>query len=291
MGWLLQHGVCWGRQDGVGAAVERGRVPQGDVLDVASASVARMTDYLLGGKDHYAADREACEQLLEVVPTARGVTADAHRFLLRVTSLLAREHRVRQFVVFGTGLPTAVGVHHVAQAVDGRSHVVYADDDSLALVHCRALWEDWRRTLVMRAGPLQAQQLLLGPEVRRLITLDEPTAVMFVSVLHRIAQTAEAAEVLEQVAGMLAPGSFIAASHLVSEDAQVRGRADALYQQASAGRWGPVRPRAEIARYFGSLPLLTPGLVDVCQWRPGGDRMAAAGSWAWAEHGAVAFVR
>jgi hypothetical protein len=271
--------------------LERGRVPQGDVLDVASANAARMTNYLLGGKDHYAADRAACAQLLEVVPSARGVAVAAHRFLLRVTSLLAREYGVRQFVVFGTGLPTAVGVHHIAQAVDGRSHVVYADEDALALVHCRAMWEDWRRTLVMRAGPLQAERLLLDPEVRRLIESDEPTAVMFVSVLHTIAQPAEVAGVLEQVAGILAPGSFIAASHLVSEDAWVRGRADALYQQASGGRWGQVRPRAEVARCFGSLPLLRPGLVDVCQWRPGSDRMAAVGSRVWAEHGAVAHVR
>ncbi|GAA3798100.1 SAM-dependent methyltransferase [Streptomyces coacervatus] len=277
--------------DGWGAAVERGRVPRLDVLDVTSPNPARMTNYLLGGKDHYPADREACARLLQLVPAARQVADSAHRFLLRVTSQLVREYGVRQFVVLGAGLPTPVAVHQVAQSIDARARVVYADEDALVLAHARALWEDRRRTLVVRGGPLQTRQLLGDPAVRRLIDITLPVAVLFVSVLHTIPEPADPAVVLEQTAALLAPGSLVAASHLVGEDADVRRQADAVWREAAGGRWGRVRPRAEVGPYFGALRLLAPGLVDVGRWRPGSDRTAGSGDRAWAEYGGVALVR
>lgn len=250
-----------------------------------------MNNYLLGGKDHYPADREACERLLAAAPGARSVAEGAHRFLLRVTSHLAREYRIRQFMVFGAGLPARVDVHQIAQSIDVCSRVVYAEDDLLALTHGRALREDGRRTVVVQADPLQAASLLLDPAVGRLVDFRLPVAVLMVSVLHRIPESTHPAGLLERTARLLSPGSFIAASHLVSEDACVRQQADAVLLEAAAGRWGRVRARFEIEPFFDALPLLAPGLVDVTQWRPGSDRSAGRGSRAWAEHGAVAAVR
>ncbi|MFI6340809.1 SAM-dependent methyltransferase [Streptomyces sp. NPDC050535] len=274
-----------------GAALKRGRVPQLDVLDVHSPSVARMNNYLLGGKDHYPADREVCERLLRIAPGARRVAEAGHRFLLRVTSRLARDYGVRQFVVFGAGLPTPLGVHQIAQHVDPRARTVYADADRLALVYNRALWEDRRHTLAVRADPLHAAHLLLDPEVEGFIDLTRPVAALFVSGLHTIPGPADPAGILGQTARLLAPGSFIAASHLVSEDARLRRQASDLMLRATGGRWGRVRSRAEVGRFFDTLRLLAPELVDVCQWRPGSDRAAAAGSPTWAEHGGVAMIR
>ncbi|KUN55466.1 hypothetical protein AQJ46_49415 [Streptomyces canus] len=271
--------------------MERGRVPLGDVVDVTSPNLARMTNYLLGGKDHYPADRQACERLLAIAPGARSVAEGTHRFLLRVTSHLARQYKVRQFVVFQAGLPNPVDVHQIAQSIDVCSRVVYADDDLLALAHGRALREDGRRTVVVQADPLQAASLLLDPAVRRLVDARLPVAVLMVSVLHQIPQPAHPVGLLERTARLLAPGSFVAASHLVSEDARVRRQADAVLLEATGGRWGRVRTRSEIEPFFGALPLLTPGLVDVSQWRPGSDRTAGRGSRAWAEYGGVAMVR
>ncbi|MFF4041118.1 SAM-dependent methyltransferase [Streptomyces sp. NPDC001816] len=262
-----------------------------DVIDVAAPNLARMNNYLLGGKDHYPADREACERLLRIAPQAREVAQAAHRFLLRATSHLAREHRIRQFVVFGAGLPTQVGVHQIAQSIDVRCRIVYADDDPLVLTHARARWERPRRTLVVRAGPEQAAQLLLDPQLRALIDPALPMAVLFVSVLHTVPGPAGPRAVLERTAGMLAPGSLIAGSHLVSEDPVVRQRAGALLREAAGGWWGRVRSRAEVEPFFGGLRPLAPGLVDVSRWRPGGDRTAGGGSRLWAEYGGVAMVQ
>jgi hypothetical protein len=266
-------------------------MPRWDVIDVTSPNMARMNNYLLGGKDHYPADREACERLLAAAPGARSVAEGAHRFLLRVTSHLAREYRIRQFVVFGAGLPAPVDVHQIAQSIDVCSRVVYADDDRLALAHGRALREDGWRTVMVQADPLQTASLLRDPAVRRLIDTGLPVAVLMVSVLHRIPPPAAPAGLVERTARLLAPGSFIAASHLVSDDAWVRRQADAVLLEAAGGRWGQVRARSEIEPFFGALPLLTPGLVDVTQWRPGSDRTAGRGSRAWAEYGAVVTVR
>ncbi|AZQ40160.1 SAM-dependent methyltransferase [Streptomyces cyaneochromogenes] len=250
-----------------------------------------MNNYLLGGKDHYPADQEACERLLQVVPGARCVAESAHRFLLRVTSHLVREYGIRQFIVFGAGLPMAMSVHQVARSVDVRCRVVYADDDPLVLTHGRALWEDQRRTMVVRANPLQVGYLLCAPPVLRLIDIHLPVAVLLVSVLHTIPDRADPAGLLEQTARVLAPGSCVAASQLVSEDADVRRQADAVLQGAASGWWGRIRPRAEVESFFSTLRLLAPGQVDVSQWRPGSDRAASTGSPLWAEYGGVAQVR
>src|SRR5215475_7519318 len=75
-------------------------------LDTSVASQARMYDYLLGGKDNYASDREAVEQALKVWPDMP-VSARVNRaFLGRAITYLAAEAGIRQFLDIGTGIPT-----------------------------------------------------------------------------------------------------------------------------------------------------------------------------------------
>jgi hypothetical protein len=63
-----------------------------------------MYDYLLGGKDNYAADRAAAEAALKVWP-GLAFTARANRaFLGRVVRYLAGEAGMRQFLDVGTGI-------------------------------------------------------------------------------------------------------------------------------------------------------------------------------------------
>jgi hypothetical protein len=54
-------------------------------IDTSKAHPARMYDYLLGGKDHFAADRDAIANLLKAVPNARTGARENRAFLdLRV---------------------------------------------------------------------------------------------------------------------------------------------------------------------------------------------------------------
>ena len=108
-------------------------------FDTSVANQARIYDYLLGGKDNYAADREAVDAVLKIAPEM-GFTARANRaFLGRAVRYLAAEAGIRQFLDIGTGIPTAGNTHHVAQAAAPESRVVYVDYDPIVLAHARAL--------------------------------------------------------------------------------------------------------------------------------------------------------
>src|SRR5271154_901384 len=108
-------------------------------LDTRHAHSARVYNYWLGGKDNFAADRDAAEQAIAANP---GIVADVRanrEFLVRAVRFLASECGVRQFLDIGTGLPTANNTHEVAQAVAPDSRIVYVDNDPLVLAHARAL--------------------------------------------------------------------------------------------------------------------------------------------------------
>ena len=83
-------------------------------LDTTTPNVARMYDYLLGGKDNFAADRAAAEQLLAVIPDVAAIAADNRAFLGRSVRYLTGKG-IRQFLDLGSGLPTRSNVHEVAQ--------------------------------------------------------------------------------------------------------------------------------------------------------------------------------
>src|SRR5271154_922953 len=111
----------------------------GPGLDTRHAHSARVYNYWLGGKDNFAADREAAEQAIAVNP---GIVADVRanrEFLVRAVRYLAAECGVRQFLDVGAGLPTANNTHEVAQAVAPEARIVYVDNDPMVLSHARAL--------------------------------------------------------------------------------------------------------------------------------------------------------
>ena len=110
-----------------------------DAVDTTVAHQARIYDYWLGGKDNFAADREAAEQAVAAYPPIlRGVRAQ-RAFLARAVGYLAVEAGVRQFLDIGTGIPTANNTHEVAQAAAPGARVVYVDNDPMVLAHARAL--------------------------------------------------------------------------------------------------------------------------------------------------------
>jgi hypothetical protein len=97
-------------------------------FDTSVPHIARIYDYWLGGKDNFAADREAAERATVATPTiVPGVRAN-RRFLGRTVRYMA-EAGIRQFLDIGTGIPTANNTHEVAQAVAPDARVVYVDND------------------------------------------------------------------------------------------------------------------------------------------------------------------
>src|SRR5262249_27383071 len=110
-----------------------------DELDITVAHSARLWNYLLGGKDNFAADREAAEQVLAFMPELVQSARFNRQFLGRAVRHLTAEAGVRQFLDIGTGQPHADNTHEVAQGIAPESRVVYVDNDPMVLVHARAL--------------------------------------------------------------------------------------------------------------------------------------------------------
>jgi len=157
-------------------------------IDLSRPHTARMYDYLLGGKDHFAVDRETMEAGLKSWPGARVYARENRKFLARAVEYLAREAGVRQFLDIGTGLPSANNVHEVAQRVAPDSRVVYVDNDPLVLVHARALLtsDPAGRTAYIHADLRDPEKILADPVVRDTLDLSQPVALMLVAILHFI---------------------------------------------------------------------------------------------------------
>ncbi|WP_319789578.1 MULTISPECIES: SAM-dependent methyltransferase [Streptomyces] len=238
-------------------------------MDITTPSVARMYEYLLGGAEHYQSDRDACARLLRLAPSGVAVVRNCRAFLERAVRVLAEEHGVTQYIDFGVGLPARQNVHQIAREHVPRARVIYVDIDPMAVAHGRLVLEEDRRTLVVRADITRPETVFGDAEVRRLLT-PEPTAALFGSVLHCLTDAQAPAELVAGVRRRLPPGSFVAISHLVSDDERVRREVSALMGELTRGRWGRVRQPGEVEGYFAGMRLLEPGVTDTRSWRPDG---------------------
>lgn len=266
--------------------------PLSKEIDAGVPTAARMYDYYLGGKDNYAADRAACEELDKVVPSTRRLAVNNRRFMQRVVRTLAAEHGIRQFLDHGSGLPTQDNVHQVAQRYEPTAHVVYVDNDPMVLVHGRALLEQDERTCVIHADMRDTDAIFSHPDTRRLIDFSQPAAVLFNSVFHCIpdSDTDGPQAVARRVIERLAPGSFVLMCQLVSEDAEVRDFVTDFMDKATQGHWGRVREEKDVALLFEGLEILEPGLVEVSTWRPDSEVAPRQLTHEWIEFGGVARV-
>src|SRR4029077_2178879 len=80
-------------------------------LDTSEAHSARVWNYLLGGKENFAAARAIGELILTRSPGSAQIARVQRRFLARRVRYLAAEAGVTQFLDIGTGLPTANNTH------------------------------------------------------------------------------------------------------------------------------------------------------------------------------------
>jgi SAM-dependent methyltransferase len=237
-------------------------------LDTTTPNVARIYDYLLGGKDNFAADREAARQLIEAIPDVTAIARDNRSFLGRVVRYLATEGGIRQFLDLGGGLPTQANVHELAQGVAPEARVVYVDNDPLVASHGRALLASGDQVGMVLGDLRDPATILQHPDVLSLLDLARPLAVLCTSTLHFIANEAEPHKIIAEYRDHMAPGSYLAISHgTQEEDPEGQGdRAAGVYRQASSQLH--VRPLAEVLRFFDGFELVEPGLSWIAEWRP-----------------------
>jgi len=245
--------------------------------DPGRPNIARVYDALLGGKDNFAADRQAAERVTEVQPLIVAGVRSNRAFLRRAVRFLA-EQGITQFLDLGSGLPTGENVHEVAGRVNPEVRTVYVDRDEVVLVHARALLADSPRTIVIEGDIREPEKILAHPEVRAHVDYARPLAVVMCAILHFVAPEEDPAGIVRTFREAMAPGSALVISHVVDDgddavSAATRKSAE-IYSQTTA----PVtlRTRAEVGAWFDGFRLVPPGLVDADDWRRTGNAKTTA---------------
>jgi len=244
-------------------------------VDTSRPSPARIWNYTIGGKDNFAADRQAASAVLEAMPSLAMTARLTRQFQAdAVRRLLARG--VRQFLDIGTGLPAAGAIHEIAQGEAPETRVVYVDNDPLVLAHARAL---------LRSGP-EGSCAYLSADLREpgkilahaaeTLDLEQPTAIFLLMVLHFIPDDDHPWRIVRRLMDGLQGDGYLVIGHAGADiDSEASAAAGEEYNARSPV---PVRLRTheEVARFFSEAgtDLLEPGLLSLADWWPDQDRIS-----------------
>jgi len=259
----------------------------GPGIDPNVPQSARVYDFLLGGKDNFAADRAVGAALIEQVP-ALPVMVKANRALLaRAVRYLVGEAGVRQFLDIGTGIPTANNVHEVAQEIAPETRVLYVDNDPVVLAHARALMTGSAdgKTAFILADLREPEGILTNPAVAATLDLNEPVALMLVGILHHLRDDDDPYHIVTTLLKALPSGSYLTVTH-PSADFDPAGMNAVAATAEQSGIPYVTRSRAEVERFFAGLELVEPGVVPILGWRPDPDTSTDVNSvFGWAAVG------
>jgi trans-aconitate methyltransferase len=267
-------------------------------FDTTVAHPSRVYDYWLGGKDNFAADREAAERVLAVTPGLRMRVQANRAFLVRAVRFLAgpadrpaasaapiASAGISQFLDIGTGIPSANNTHEVAQSVNPAARIVYVDNDPIVLAHARALL-----TSAKGGATDYAQADLRNPEpileaAARTLDFEQPIAIILLGVLHLVQDDEDPWGIVRRLMAAVPTGSYLAISHPALDIHPAQAEAQRRYNERVSTPQ-TLRTRDQVARFFTDLELVEPGLVQVHQWRP--DPSDVVPEDAASAHGAVA---
>jgi hypothetical protein len=237
-------------------------------IDLNTATLARVYDYMLGGAHNFAVDREVADQLERIVPgTAR--TAWENRAFLRRAVVYCASQGIDQFLDIGSGIPTFGNVHEVAQGLDPTSQVVYVDNDPVAVAHSRAVLENIQNATIAAADLREPESVLDHPETRRLLDFDRPIALMLIAVVHFLPDSERPAEVIAALRDALAPGSIVVITHATLENGLTQDGQRGLHNAyRRTGTPLLMRSVAELEPFFAGFEIVDPGIVPLPYWRP-----------------------
>ena len=245
-------------------------------IDTTEASVARVYDAFLGGKDNYEIDREVFRRVQQAAPEAGLLAWDNRSFLIRVTRFIASETGVTQFLDCGSGLPTAENTHQIAQRIQPDARVVYVDNDPVVLAHGRALLEENDQTHFSAADIFEPREILDDEIVRKHLDFSQPIALFQLGTLHHYDGERSPGDIMQEYIEGLPSGSYVALSHFFdpesSEHSELARRMEQIFLHSPMGS-GMFRTRTEIESMFPGLELVEPGLTRCADWWPDGPRV------------------
>ncbi|MBA0127518.1 SAM-dependent methyltransferase [Haloechinothrix sp. YIM 98757] len=250
------------------------RVPVG--VDPTRASIARVYDAFLGGKDNYQIDREVFHGVQAKAPEAQELAVDNRAFLIRVCRFLARQTGINQFLDCGSGLPTAENIHQAVQRTNPDARVVYIDNDPVVLAHGRALLEENEQTHFSPADIFDPQSVLEDEVVRKHIDFTEPLAFLQLGTLHHFeGPEHRPAEIMREYIDALPSGSYVAISHFLdpeNEHSEVARKMEEVFRHSPMGS-GTFRTKRQIEELFNGLEMVEPGVAKCFEWWPDGPML------------------
>jgi hypothetical protein len=232
---------------------------------------ARIYDFILGGKDNFAADRAVAEDMVRAGGALLPLSVRANRrFMARAGRFLAAESGIRQFLDIGTGLPTDPNLHEVVQAIRSDADIVYVDNDVLVMAHARALLipaeQATGRLAYIQADLRDPGEILGSDRLRDTLDLSQPVAVTLIAILQLV-DDAAAHDAIKHIMTRVPSGSALAVSAVVHDSAP-----EDVHRIVAAARAGGVevhsRTQLEVEAFFAGLDLVEPGVVPVHHWHP-----------------------
>jgi O-methyltransferase involved in polyketide biosynthesis len=246
-------------------------------FDTSVPSPARMWNYWVGGKDHFAADREAADKIMAAMPSLPAIARSVRHFLIDIVHTLTVDYGIRQFLDIGTGLPTADNTHDVAQRAAPASRIVYADYDPVVLAHARALLTSSPegRTDYIQADLRDTEKILAAAE--RTLDFSRPVAILLLAVLHFIPDEDDPYGIVQTLMDAVPSGSYLVIVHAPSDrNPEEMAEQTRRYNDSGAERMRP-RSQEEILRFFRGLELIGPGLAPLSEWLPNGQAEPGSG--------------
>ncbi len=244
--------------------------------DPTKASVARVYDAFLNGKDNYEIDREVLRRIQQVAPEATQLGWDNRKFLIRATRFIVSQTGVTQYLDCGSGLPTAENTHQVAQRIQPDARVVYVDNDPVVLAHGRALLEENDHTHLISADIFEPDHVINNELVHRYLDFSQPIALYQCGTLHHYSGERSPGDIMQEYIDALPSGSYVALSHFfdpeTTEDSRLARRMEEIFLHSPMGS-GWFRTQSAIESMFPGLDLVEPGIVLCADWWPEGPRI------------------
>jgi S-adenosyl methyltransferase len=272
-----------------GAAPARPVEPVEIAGDVAHP--ARVYDYVRGGKDNFAADRDTADQMAAGVAggldRVRAAAEANEAFRARAVRYLVAEAGVRQLLQIGTAVPVSDNTHEVAQRLAPESRVVYVGNDPIVLANARVLLKsDPEGATAYVDGDVSDPEGILA-QVPATLDLAQPIAILFVGILNHVADDDHPYARVAQLVDAVSPGSHLVVSHVTGEVMTEEVASAVKLLNAQPGFVLVPRTRDEVSRFFTGLELVEPGLVLIDRWRPDDDMPVAPEEWPAPFYGAI----
>ena len=244
-------------------------------VDTTRASIARVYDAFLGGKDNFEVDREVLRGVQAAAPQAQDLAWSNRNFLIRACRFLAGQAGITQYLDCGSGLPTAENTHQVVQRIQPEAKVLYIDNDPVVLAHGRALLEENENTLFVSADIFDPDAVLSLSEVNDFLDFSRPIAVIQNGTLHHYIGD-DGPQIMQKYVDAVVPGSYTAISHFFDpetpEHSAVAQQMEEKFIHSPMGS-GRFRTRKELMEFFPDQELVAPGLVLCDDWWPDGPRL------------------